>query len=226
MGSVLSEAAEDYLKAVYLLRRGTESVSTSEIAARLGVAPASVTQMIKKLDGMRPRLLVYTRHRGVTLTPHGERVAVEIIRHHRLIELFLAESLGMSWDEVHAEAEKLEHVISPAMADRIADKLGDPKYDPHGAPIPAKGGRMPETGWQPLCALSAGQSGIIRSVHDADAELLRYLGGLGMRPGTRVHMVEKTPFDGPLHVDVGEGTTKARHILGQRAASEVLVEPR
>lgn len=226
MGSVLSEAAEDYLKAVYLLRRGSESVSTSEIAGRLGVAPASVTQMVKKLDGMRPRLLVYTRHRGVTLTPHGERVAIEIIRHHRLIELFLTESLGMSWDEVHAEAERLEHVISPAMADRIADKLGDPRYDPHGAPIPAKGGRMPEPGWQPLHALAAGQRGIVRSVHDADAELLRYLGGLGMRPGACVRMLEKAPFDGPLHVEVGEGADRVRHVLGQRAAGDVLVEPR
>jgi len=141
---MLSEAVEDYLKAIYTIADGTKPVSTSAIATRLGVAPASVTQMLKKLAEMKPRLVLYKRHHGVQLTPHGEKVALEVIRHHRLVELFLQEALGMSWDEVDKEAERLEHVVSETLADRMAEKLGHPQFDPHGDPIPSKSGAMPE----------------------------------------------------------------------------------
>ncbi len=221
---MLTEATEDYLKAIFSLSRKMDRVPTSAIAARLKVAPASVTQMIKKLDGMKPKLVEYQRHRGVTLTAHGERVAIEVIRHHRLIELFLHESLGMRWDEVDREAERLEHVISTALADRIADALGDPKYDPHGDPIPPKGGRMPADDLIPLRNLEAGQRGTVRRVSDQDPEMLRYLGGLGIVPGTEVLVAEKAPFDGPIHVALCDGGNGERHALGQRVAGRVYVE--
>lgn len=214
---------EDYLKAIYTLGQAGETVTTSALAERLEVAPASVTQMLKKLDQMQPRLVEYTRHKGVSLTANGETVAIEVIRHHRLIELFLHQSLGMTWDQVHAEAERLEHVVSEALSDRIAHVLGDPKFDPHGDPIPAKGGKMPSNSHSRLDELASGTKAIVRRVCDDDPEMLRYLGGLGVVPGALVEVTERAPFDGPLHIAVGTGKQR-RHALGINVAQQVYVE--
>ena len=145
--SDLSHSIEDYLKAIYELQLGGCTVSTSALARRLGFTSASVTGMLKKLAAQAAQLVKYRRHRGVVLTPTGEKIALEIIRHHRLIELYLMEALGYSWDEVHAEADKLEHVISESFEDRIATFLGDPDVDPHGEPIPTKEGYIADSRW-------------------------------------------------------------------------------
>jgi len=221
--SMLSEAVEDYLKAIYTLRQDGEPVGTSAIAQRLEVAPASVTQMLKKLDQMRPRLVEYRRHHGVTLTRHGEKIALEVIRHHRLVELFLQQALGMSWDEVDQEAERLEHVVSEALADRIAAVLGDPKFDPHGAPIPPKNGKMPVNTLHRLADSAVGDELRVREVCDDDPEILRYLGGLGIVPNAVITVLECGPFDGPIHIRIGADPD--RHALGRRVAALVSVEP-
>lgn len=223
---MLSEAVEDYLKAIYTLKDGTNPVSTSAIAARLNVAPASVTQMLKKLAEMKPRLVVYKRHHGVQLTPHGEKIALEVIRHHRLVELFLQEALGMSWDEVDREAERLEHVVSEALADRMAEVLGHPEFDPHGDPIPSKSGLMPEgEALLNLVQIPAGQACVVRRVCDDDSEVLRYVASLGIIPKARITLTEKAPFDGPIYVEVTIDGESQVHALGQRVASQVFVAP-
>lgn len=221
---ILSESIEDYLKAIYTLQEHDSPVSTSALAARLQVAPASVTQMLKKLDQMKPLLVRYKKHHGVELTAHGEKIAVEVIRHHRLIELFLQQALGMTWDEVDREAERLEHVVSAHLADRMAHVLGNPQYDPHGDPIPQKDGSIPASDLCCLLALSAGQSGVVRRVRDGDPELLRYVAGLGIVPGSLVNVVEKGPFDGPIHVRLEPSNGKEQHALGQTVASQIFVE--
>lgn len=221
---MLSEAVEDYLKAIYTIKDGTNPVSTSAIAQRLGVAPASVTQMLKKLAEMKPRLVEYRRHYGVQLTPHGEKIALEVIRHHRLVELFLQEALGMSWDEVDREAERLEHVVSETLADRMAEVLGHPQFDPHGDPIPSKTGDMPVgMALLNLLQLDPGQHGVVRRVCDDDPEVLRYVASLGIIPKAALLVTEKAPFDGPIHVQVALGDTSEIHALGQRVASQVFV---
>lgn len=223
---MLSEAVEDYLKAIYTIADGTTPVSTSAIAARLGVAPASVTQMLKKLADMKPRLVVYRRHHGVQLTPQGEKVALEVIRHHRLVELFLQEALGMSWDEVDQEAERLEHVVSASLADRMAEKLGNPQFDPHGDPIPSKTGDMPEgDALLNLAQIPVGQECVVRRVCDDDSEVLRYVASLGIIPKARIVLTEKAPFDGPIYVQVSLGGVTQVHALGQRVAGQVFVAP-
>jgi len=221
---MLSEAVEDYLKAIYTIRDGTDLVSTSAIALRLGVAPASVTQMLKKLADMKPRLVEYRRHHGVHLTPHGEKIALEVIRHHRLVELFLQEALGMSWDEVDREAERLEHVVSETLADRMAEVLGHPQFDPHGDPIPSKSGDMPVgIALLNLRQMEPGQRGVVRRVCDDDPEVLRYVASLGIIPKAALTVTEKAPFDGPIHVQVAVGDLVQIHALGQRVASQVFV---
>lgn len=223
---MLSEAVEDYLKAIYTIADGETPVSTSAIATRLGVAPASVTQMLKKLAEMKPRLVIYKRHHGVQLTPQGEKVALEVIRHHRLVELFLQEALGMSWDEVDREAERLEHVVSEALADRMAEKLGHPEFDPHGDPIPTKGGTMPAgEALMNLIQIPVGQACIVRRVCDDDSEVLRYVASLGIIPKARIVLTEKAPFDGPIYVQVDFNGAAQVHALGQRVASQVFVAP-
>ena len=221
---MLSEAVEDYLKAIYTIKDGTNPVSTSAIAQRLSVAPASVTQMLKKLADMKPRLVEYRRHHGVQLTPHGEKIALEVIRHHRLVELFLQEALGMSWDEVDQEAERLEHVVSETLADRMAEVLGHPEFDPHGDPIPTKTGDMPAgKALLNLVQLVPGQEGVVRRVCDDDPEVLRYVASLGIVPKAALRVTEKAPFDGPIHVAVDFAGETQTHALGQRVASQVFV---
>jgi DtxR family transcriptional regulator, Mn-dependent transcriptional regulator len=205
-----SEAIEDYAKAIYTLsRRSGGPVGTSELAARLGVAPATATAMLKRLDGMG--LVDHQPYHGVNLTPAGERVALEVIRHHRLLESYLSEALGMPWDRVHEEAEVLEHYISEDLELLIAAKLGDPSHDPHGDPIPGPDLEFAEEeDSRPLEALQEGDSATFTRVSDSDSEMLRYLAERGIKPGARLLVKGRQPFGGPVYVEV-DG---AEHALG------------
>lgn len=216
--SVLTKEREDYIKAIYQLQQGESPVRTTSIAKALGVEPASVTGVIKRLAELN--LVVYQRYKGVTLTPQGEKIALEVIRHHRLIELYLMEALGYSWDEVHEEAEELEHAVSPRFIERVAAALDHPATDPHGAPIPTKDGHIgPQTGRR-LSELSTGERGAIARVDDDDPDLLRYLGNLGIRPGAEIEVLDVAPPGGPIRVGVGG----EQHTLGAQAAAHVFIE--
>lgn len=217
----LTQATEDYLKAIYELYGDDGAVTTNLLAKRLGYAPASVTGMLKKLAAHKPKLVHYARHRGVILTPAGEKIALEVIRHHRLIERYLSDALGYSWDEVHDEAEMLEHVISEEFEDRIASKLGDPQLDPHGEPIPTKDGAIANPGGARLSDLEVGQSGVIIRVLDDDPALLRYLAQLGMQPETHLMVTDRAPFGGPLYVRAGSGEEQA---LGSQATNSIYLQ--
>lgn len=216
-----SEAIEDYAKAIYALQRraaGTSGVSTNDLAERLHVTPASVSAMLKKLA--ERGLAVHERYKGVVLTPEGERVALEVLRHHRLLELYLSEHLGVPWDRVHEEAEALEHVISEDLEARIAAKLGNPTHDPHGDPIPDADLVMDEGDTQPLAALEPGARGRFVRISDSDPEMLRYLSERGVRLGDALEVVERQPFGGPLTVRFGKG----EHVLGGGLAAAMRVE--
>ncbi len=206
-----SSAVEDYAKAIYALEsRDGESVSTNALAERLAVTPASASGMVKRLADMG--FVTHAPYRGVQLTPKGADVALEVIRHHRLLELYLAEALGMSWDRVHAEAEVLEHAISPELSALIAEKLGNPTRDPHGDPIPAPDGSIEETVTSPLAEMDEGERGFFTRMSDSDPEMLRYLTERGIAPGDRLEVLERQPFDGPLLVRFASG----EHALGGR----------
>jgi DtxR family transcriptional regulator, Mn-dependent transcriptional regulator len=222
--SPLSHAVEDYLKVIYELQEDMGKVSTNALAEKLGVKAGSVTGMISKLAEEQPRLVDYEKHKGVTLTDAGRKIALEVIRHHRLIELYLHQALGYKWDEVHAEAEKLEHVISEDFEDRIAAVLGQPERDPHGDPIPRKDGTLPEPCGQPLTRLTSGQAGRVARVRDNDPALLRYLGEIGIVPDAKIVVTDKSPFDGPLHVRVGKKTSSPAHALGKLVTDQIFVE--
>ncbi|MBI2793842.1 MAG: metal-dependent transcriptional regulator [Ignavibacteria bacterium] len=196
----LSHNIEDYLKAIYLLTRA-EAASTSDIASQLDVSPASVTGMLKKLDDAG--LVRYESYKGVTLTHAGRKVALEIIRHHRLIETYLAEALGYGWDQVHEEAERLEHHISEDFEDRIAKVLGDPMYDPHGDPIPSKEGKMPPDVSDRLSDADVNDTVIVRRVASHDSELLRRLSEQGITLGTQMKVVLRNENEKILTVKVG-----------------------
>lgn len=215
--SVISESMEDYLKAIFgVLERGKRA-ATSTIAARMRIAPSSVTAMLKRLHGMG--LVRYEPYRGATLTDAGMKRTLEIVRHHRLIELYLAEALGVPWDQVHAEAEKLEHVISEDLERRMADALDDPKFDPHGSPIPALDGTLARVDTRPLVDATPGCSFRVVEVDDRDPELLRYLKRRGLIPGTRSELVRFEPFDGAVVVRSDQGEVP----LGRAAAAAVRV---
>jgi DtxR family Mn-dependent transcriptional regulator len=214
-----TEAVEDYAKAIYALERRDDGgpVGTSALAERLEVAPSTVTAMLKRLDAMG--LVSYEPYRGVTLTPEGERVALEVIRHHRLIEAFLADSLGMPWDLVHDEAEVLEHYISEDLEQRIAEKLGDPTLDPHGDPIPSAKLAMSDDRTVPLASLKPGESAVFARVSDSEPAMLRFLDEHGIRPGAKFAVVAVEPFGGPLVVE----TAGARHSLGPQLGRKMRV---
>lgn len=211
-----TEAVQDYLKAIYALSQHTETVSTSAIADRLGVSPASVTSMIKRLS--EQGYVSYQRYQGVALTEPGELVALEVIRHHRLLEAYLYKSLGVPWDKVHAEAEVLEHFISEDLEDRIAGVLGNPTHDPHGDPIPPKTGLHREVGYQQLTEFPPGPARVER-VSDRDPEALRYLWEMGLRPGACITVMSKEPFGGPIWVKVGS----RRRAIGPELAAGIFV---
>ena len=218
-----TQAVEDYVKAIYEVARTEEKVTTSALAERLGVAPASVTGMVKKLVELN--LVAHEPYRGVALTEAGRRIAVEVIRHHRLVETYLHEALGVPWDEVHDEAEKWEHVLSEALEARMDAALGHPTTDPHGAPIPTPGLELVEPDWPPLARLDAGQRAVVAEVSDDDPALLRYVGGLGLYPGTAFEVVAGPPYaDGPVTVRLLDGEQAGvEHAVGERAAAHVFV---
>ncbi len=216
----VSDAVQDYAKAIYALERrgGGEPVLTNDLAARLGVTAASASNMAKRLADLG--LVEHEPYRGVQLTAAGERLALEVLRHHRLLEAYLAESLGMPWDRVHAEAEVLEHHLSEDLEARIAAKLGHPTHDPHGDPIPSADLCIDEGDTQPLHALGAGDRGTFVRVSDADPEMLRYLSERGIAPGAQLEVLEKQPFDGPVFARFGEDV----HVLGGALARAMRVE--
>ena len=216
-----SEAIEDYAKAIYALQRragNADGVSTNDLAERLRVTPASVSAMLKKLA--ERGLVVHERYRGVVLTAEGERVALEVLRHHRLLELYLAEHLGVPWDRVHEEAEALEHVISEDLEARIAAKLGNPTHDPHGDPIPSADLVMEEGETRSLAELEPGERGRFVRISDSDSQMLRYLDERGVRLGDALEVVERQPFGGPLTVRFGA----VEHVLGGGLAAAMRVE--
>jgi len=215
----LSHAEGDYLKAIYELAEDAGKVSTSALVQRLGRKAGSVTGMLQQLADKKPRLVDYQRHHGVSLTPAGAQIALEIIRHHRLIELYLAEALGYEWDKVDAEAEQLEHVISEEFEDKISAMLGDPRVDPHGDPIPSKDGSVAPPSRLTLSEAEPGLPVRVARVRDDDPALLRYLAELGIVPEAVITVAERAPFDGPIHVMVGHHD----HALGRAVTDKVFV---
>lgn len=211
-----TESVQDYLKAIYLIVTSGDEATTSAIAERLSVSPASVTAMFKKLA--TKGLLRHRRYQGVQLTPKGRDLALEVIRHHRLLESYLHKAMGLTWDQVHEEAEVLEHALSEELEDRIAELLGHPTHDPHGDPIPPKRGTHTEVQHQRLDAFRKGTATIQR-VSDRDPEALRYLSSLGIIPGISIEVEEHAPFGGPVWVRVG----RRRHALGKELASAIRV---
>lgn len=213
-----SQAVEDYAKAIFSLqRRGGGAVSTNALAEHLSLTPGAVSGMLKRLGEMH--LVVHEPYRGVRLTAVGEKVALEVIRHHRLLEAYLAEALGMPWDRVHAEAEVLEHYISDELGDLIAEALGDPKRDPHGDPIPDRQLALPDDETRALAELEPGEEGIFTVVSDRDPSMLRYLAERDICPGVGLKVEDKQPFDGPVFVRVGDEV----HALGRALARSMRV---
>jgi DtxR family Mn-dependent transcriptional regulator len=210
----LSQTAEDYLKAIYKLQVEHGRATTTALAARVGVSPPSATAMLKKLAELK--LVRHERYRGVTLTPAGEKAAIEVVRHHRLLEQYLSESLGMPIDELHAEADRLEHALSEELEARIDESLGYPTHDPHGDPIPDAGLKMQASDVRPLSDLSPGESSTVCRVPD-EKGLLGYLSGLGLLPGARVRLVQVAPFAGPVTVLVG----RTEHAISRELADQI-----
>jgi DtxR family Mn-dependent transcriptional regulator len=214
-----TSAIQDYAKAIYALEhRHGEAVTTNALAERLGVTAASASGMVKRLGELG--LVEHRPYRGVSLTTEGQRVALEVMRHHRLLELYLVKSLGVPWDRVHAEAEVLEHVLSDELEELIAAKLGDPTLDPHGDPIPSRDLTIEERPTESLQALTAGDRGVFTRISDSDPDMLRFLAERGIAPGADFKVVEKQPFDGPLFVQFGDDV----HVLGGALARAMRVE--
>lgn len=221
MRSILTQPIEDYLKTIYQLTRTSERATTNQIAEALEITPASVTGMIKKLSTTDPPLVDYKRHHGVILTAEGMQVALEVLRHHRLLEMFLHQILGYDWDEVHAEADRLEHVISEEFEERIAQALGNPSHDPHGDPIPNRDLEMPESSNHLLFEMRPSQTAVISRVHSTDADLLRFLSDLGMIPGAEISILDYSTFDHNLTLQVGGRPTPI--VLGPAVSRQIYI---
>jgi len=222
MSVSLTDSIQDYLKVIYELTESGELASTTALAARLHIAPASVTGMMQKLASAKPPLVEYRKHQGVTLTATGKRAALEVIRHHRLIEAWLVQTLGYSWDEVHNEAEKLEHVISEEFEERIASAMGYPLRDPHGEPIPSAELVMPKDQGIALSKLKPKQEACIQRVHAQDADFLKHLEQLGLVIGTRVKALGVSRYDQVMHIQL-RGRKEAI-ALGPAITNRVFVE--
>jgi len=217
----LTQSIQDYLKHIFELSEDGAPASTNDLAARLGVKPASVTGMVQKLAAAKPPLVDYQKHQGVTLTPAGERAALEVLRHHRLLEAWLVESLGYTWDEVHEEACRLEHVISEDFEARMAAALGHPTHDPHGDPIPDAELVMPSDKALPLSGLRPARKATVLRVNNEDPAFLRHLEGLGLVPGSQLEVTHYSPFDNNLTITVyGQPST----VLGLSITSKIYVE--
>jgi DtxR family transcriptional regulator, Mn-dependent transcriptional regulator len=217
---MFGSAVEDYMKAIYELGRDSGAPAPKAVAEVLGVSLPAVTKMVRRLSELR--LVTYVRAEGIELTPAGRKVALEVLRHHRLLEVYLKEALGYSWDQVDEEAEKLEHHISEEFEDRIDRMLGFPTRDPHGAPIPTKDLRIDDPPRPTLADIEPGVAVRVARVSDRDPALLRYLGELGLYPEARVEILERAPFGGPLRLLV-EG---APCDVGDELARHVFVEER
>jgi DtxR family Mn-dependent transcriptional regulator len=212
----LTRSVEDYLKAIYRIARESRSASTSEIADLLGLSAASVSGMIRRLS--EQGLLEHVPYKGVVLTQEGRRIALRMVRRHRVLEAYLVEFLGYSWDTVHDEAERLEHAVSDLLIERMAGVLGNPRFDPHGDPIPASDGSMDEVAYTPLADVPAGEPIEVRRVDTSQPERLRFLEQTGLKPGARVEVVERQPFGGPLRIRIGAG----EQVIGAELARQVL----
>jgi DtxR family transcriptional regulator, Mn-dependent transcriptional regulator len=216
----LTISIQDYLKNIYELTENGETASTNALARKLNIRAASVTGMVQRLATAKPALVEYHKHQGVTLTKDGRKAALEVIRHHRLLEAWLVQTLGYSWAEVHEEAERLEHVISEGFERRIAAAMGHPLRDPHGELIPTEDLKMPLDDSAPLSSLRPNQTGTIQRVKAPDPELLRYLEGLGLIPGTKIEIKEHSPFDHNLTIKVGRKSI----VLGLNITSKIFVK--
>lgn len=214
---MVGAAVQDYLKVIYKLKHSEQRCTPSLVAERLGVSNAAVTKMLKRLQELN--LAEYPRNQEIELTPAGQKIALEMIRHHRLLELYLMEALGYTWDQVDGEAEKLEHVISEEFEDRIDAFLGYPTRDPHGDPIPTKEGHLENVRHATLTSLMPGETAVVERVTDGDPAMLRYMGDLGLYPDTAIEMVAKEPFGGPLRVRV----SGSEYAVGRELADNVFV---
>jgi DtxR family Mn-dependent transcriptional regulator len=220
MEQTLTISIQDYLKHIYELTENGESASTNALARKLSIKPGSVTGMLQKMASSKPALVEYQKHQGVTLTKEGKKAALEVIRHHRLLEAWLVQTLGYSWDEVHEEAERLEHVISEDFERRIAAAMGHPDRDPHGELIPTADLKMPSDASTPLSALRPQQTATIKRVIASDKDLLRYLEELELTPGTQLEVKGYSPFDHNLTIKVG----RKSFVLGLSITSRIFVE--
>lgn len=220
MERTLTISIQDYLKNIYELTENGEMASTNALAKKLNISAPSVTGMVQKLASAKPALVEYQKHQGVTLTKDGKKAALEVIRHHRLLEAWLVQTLGYSWDEVHEEAERLEHVISEDFERRIAAAMGHPMRDPHGEPIPTEDLKMPLDDSTPLSSLRPNQTAVIQRVKASDADLLRHLDELGLVPGARIEVKAYSPYDHNLTVKVGRKTT----VLGLNITGQIFIE--
>jgi DtxR family Mn-dependent transcriptional regulator len=220
MDRTLTISIQDYLKQIYELTEHGGSASTTALARKLNISAPSVTGMVQKLASAEPALVEYQKHQGVTLTKAGRKAALEVIRHHRLLEAWLVQTLGYSWDEVHEEAERLEHVISEDFEQRIAAAMGHPIRDPHGELIPTEDLVMPLDDSVPLSALRPKQEGIIQRVNASDPDLLRHLEDLRLIPGVTVKVVDYSPYDHNITVKVGRRT----NVLGLNITNKIFIE--
>jgi DtxR family Mn-dependent transcriptional regulator len=208
----LTRSVEDYLKAIYHLSSQGGFAATSGIAASLDVSPPSVSGMVKRLS--ETGLIEHVPYRGVQLTSQGRRAALRMIRRHRILEVYLTHALGYDWDSVHEEAERLEHAVSDTLIERMAHALGDPRYDPHGAPIPTPQGEIEEADLVPLADARVGASLELRQVATEDPARLRYLAGQGLVPGVALRVAERQPFNGPTTVSFSGGIRIVGRELG------------
>ena len=213
----LTDAIQDYVKEIYKLQAAGTRVTTSALAGRLGVSPPSATAMVKKLASLG--LVEHERYRGAWLTPKGEKVALEVIRHHRLLEQYLSQTLGLPIDALHDEADRLEHALSEELEAHIDRTLGYPTHDPHGDPIPGPDLKLVVSQAIPLSALEPGAKATVSRVPDGDGELLRYLSELKLTPGRRIEVREAAPFEGPLTVRVAG----ADHAISRELAARIAV---
>jgi len=213
----LTGPVEDYLKAIFELERSGEPAETNAIARTLGIAPASVSGMVRRLA--EQGLITHERYHGARLTAAGRRAALKTLRRHRVIEAYLTSALGYSWDRVHDEAERLEHAATDELVNRMAAAIGEPETDPHGAPIPTREGRLHERTLVPLSSLQPGDSARVERVSDEDADRLRYFAELGIVPGAIVEIIAREPFDGPIALRVAD----ASRTIGHELASQILV---
>jgi DtxR family Mn-dependent transcriptional regulator len=220
--SILSESIENYLKTIFEGTVSQQAISTSEIAEKLDIAPASVTVMLQRLATTSPPLVYYQKHHGVYLTPDGETQALQIIRRHRLIEQYLVSFLGYTWDEVHNEAEYLEHVSSPKLVERMDKALGSPAFDPHGDPIPDGQLKLPRLRTVPLSNGSPGEQFLVRRVRSHDPDLLCYLARLGIMPGSELVIRDMVAFDQTMYIQLKDQTQV--HVIGHEISQQVEVE--